>query len=295
MKKTIVEIVAENKDRVLACGSPKDLYLLAVELGFNNRSAFPRYKAAILKVCGIDYDAVKAARIESVEAAIATAVTHEITIYTDFKMKTDKFAILDGRKNVIGFGKTFEELEQSQGELWTALKALDIAASAKRNAKLAAVRLNLFVDAQWLTSLSGKAEILATTARKFGIELNIQWIAGTTNPADEWTTAGGYQKIDWTATADLLTEIGATVEPTESVVVESQTVTATASVEVSQPAEVKSARSDRGPEFQAWFEAHAAEWPTIKQAWKAEGLTSRERDTRLCKTVKAWAANQATA
>lgn len=293
MKKTIVQIVAENKEKCLACGTPKDLYLLGVELGFNSRAAFPRYKKALLAVCGIDYDAVKLARTESIEASISASVEFEITLYTDFKMKTDKFAVCDRSKNVVGFGKTFEELEQSQGELWTALKALDIAASAKRNLKIQAIRLNLFVDAQWLTSLSGKAEILATTARKFGIELNIQWIPGTTNPADEWTTAASYQKIDWTATGDLVSKIGESVEiKAEPEVIQPASQPEIQAVQTSTGTTAQlenSSRSDRGPEFQAWFEAHAAQWPLIRDGWKSQGLTSRERDQKLYETVKEWA------
>lgn len=290
MKKTIAQIVAENKDKCLACGTPKDLYLLGVELGFNSRAAFPRYKAALLTVCGIDYDAVKAARIESIESNIVASVEKEITLYTDFKMRTDKFAVCDGRGNVVGFGKSFEELEQSAGELWTALKALDIAASAKRNLKLAAIRLNLFVDAQWLTSLSGKAEILATTARKFGIELNIQWIPGTTNPADEWTTAGGYQKIDWTATQDLVVAIGEKQE-VELVQAESVQTQQTETATTAQPvaAEIVTAKQDN---HQAWFAAHQNEWPTIRDAWKAERLSSKQRDEKLKAIISDWAKNQ---
>ncbi len=67
--KTIAEIVADNKDRCLACGTSSELRQLGIELGFDNRSAFPRYKAALLKVCGIDYAAVREARREHNKAA----------------------------------------------------------------------------------------------------------------------------------------------------------------------------------------------------------------------------------
>lgn len=50
------------------------------------------------------------------------------------------------------------------------------------------------------------------------------------------------------------------------------------------------ARSARGPEWDAWFAANHAEWPAMRDAWKAEGLSSRARDERLAATVATWAA-----
>jgi hypothetical protein len=76
--KTIAEIVADNKERILCAGTSAELRQIGIELGFDNRSAFPRYKAALLKVCGIDYAAVREARREqnelAAQAAIETAV-----------------------------------------------------------------------------------------------------------------------------------------------------------------------------------------------------------------------------
>jgi hypothetical protein len=54
----------------------------------------------------------------------------------------------------------------------------------------------LNVDAQWLTTGGGKSTILQSDARRFNVELILNWIAGISNPADAWTTASGYKKWD---------------------------------------------------------------------------------------------------
>lgn len=70
-----------------------------------------------------------------------------------------------------------------------------------------AIHLNLKVDAQWLCTLSGKAKIIAEDARRLNVELDIEWIPGTTNPADQWTTANGFKKWSDNNLAALATPI----------------------------------------------------------------------------------------
>lgn len=41
---------------------------------------------------------------------------------------------------------------------------------------------------------AGKATILASDARRFNIELNMNWVQDTSNPADKFTTASGFKK-----------------------------------------------------------------------------------------------------
>lgn len=193
--------------------------------GFFTKARWNRFVEALLDI-GIDYNSMKNTLHEKAAENLSVKVADsavEITLYTDFKSKFDKFAICDRAKKMFAFGVSFENLEQSAGELWTALKALAIADSARKNLGLEAIRLNLFVDAQWLTTLSGKAAVVASTARKFNIELNIQWIHGSTNPADQWTTARGFQKIEWTTIQTLTAPFTANEPESVPAVVKNET------------------------------------------------------------------------
>lgn len=57
-----------------------------------------------------------------------------------------------------------------------------------------AIKLKLNVDANWLCTLSGKAKVLAWDARRFNIELEMNWIEGTSNPADKWTVENSFKR-----------------------------------------------------------------------------------------------------
>lgn len=93
--KTIAEIVADNKERILCAGTAQELRQIGIELGFDNRSAFPRYKAALLKVCGIDYNEVRAIRREQAEMATAATLEQSAAgyplhiVYCDAAIRTD--------------------------------------------------------------------------------------------------------------------------------------------------------------------------------------------------------------
>lgn len=45
------------------------------------------------------------------------------------------------------------------------------------------------------------------SAKRFGLILNVEWIPGTQNPADEWTVATGFKKWSDNDLASLAKEI----------------------------------------------------------------------------------------
>mgnify|MGYP000293584180 CR=1 FL=1 len=129
----------------------------------------------------------------------------------DAKARCQRFGILDGNKNPVWYGIFFEDdcsfsygdrNEQSATECATARKAIWLA-SKIAEAVGGKVHLTLYYDAQWLGTLSGKASILASDARRFGIELEMVWIPGAENPADAYTVCGGFKKYSDTDLATL--------------------------------------------------------------------------------------------
>lgn len=145
--------------------------------------------------------------------------TPDLILFTDAKVSRNKFALTDAQGEVIWYGSFFEEWvdEQSVGEMEAAKKAIWLAGKWKQTNQLPSLKLELRVDAEWLTwanaatsgeanskgkPAGGKARKLAYAAEKAGVELHVVWVRGTSNPADKWTTEGGYQKYsDYTGDA----------------------------------------------------------------------------------------------
>lgn len=291
MKKTIAQVVTENKDRALECGTTKELYLLGKELGFDNRSAFPRYKAALLNI-GIDYDAVKRAAAEQREATLEASVTEEVTLYSDAKARCERFAICDRSGAVVWYGRFFdgEGSEQSAAELEAALKAIWLASKIRNEVceQNKTIKLNLIVDAQWLVTLSGNAAALSEAARRFNIKLNVEWISGRANPADKWTTESGFKK--WSDN-NLASLVGSQSGAKESGSDESDTPEVQ---EVSQP--IQEAATEQNPEHMSrvsedrneWFTMMGSEWPKLRDEMKTQGLSSGEREKKVNAMIGEW-------
>lgn len=156
---------------------------------------FPRFKKALLEH-GIDYAAMRSgARQEA-----AAAVTHGITLYSDAKAAKLRFGICDQDGEPVWHGRDFDENdEQSAAEMAAAKKAVWLAGKVRDARGLNALKLNLKVDAQWLTyanaeSGGGKAAELRAAASKARVVLDVTWVPGTENPADKWTVSGGFMK-----------------------------------------------------------------------------------------------------
>lgn len=229
---TIKDKVAAATELLKAMTTHTELRQWATANGMDNQSAFPKFKKALLEI-GISYDGIKSGT-HAVEAAnLDASITHEVTLYTDAKASAQRFAICDRDGEVVWYGRFFDNDsdfngEQSSGELAAAKKAVWLCSKIKEAIGVTAIRLNLIVDAQWLTyqDHSGqKGYALTIAARKFNIQLNVEWTKGTNNPADKWTVSDGYKKWSDNNLASLTAPIFADIA--EAVIVnEAATVSA---------------------------------------------------------------------
>lgn len=195
MKKTIKTQVLEAAETLKAFTTHVQLREWAISQGMDNRSAFPKFKAALLEI-GIDYDYVKTGTF----ASARVEPTHEVTLYTDAKASAGRYGITDKDGNVLWHGRFFDTDdagEQSRAELCAAEKAVWLCSKIKEAIGAPAIKLTLLTDAQWLTyqDHSGqKGYVLTQKSRKFGIEISVEWIPGKENPADKWTVESGFKK-----------------------------------------------------------------------------------------------------
>jgi hypothetical protein len=207
-KQTIPQLVQENADELRSRTDATTLRSWAISNGLDNRSAFPRYKKALLEI-GIDYEALRNAGVAAKLESIQASATHELTLYSDAKAKNDRFGITDADGDPIWYGRFFEDDrdyngEQSLGELAAAKKAVWFASKVKEKVGAASIRLNLFVDAEWLCYANavfepgnhsgGKARKLGEAAKRLGVDLLVEWVRGTENPADRFTVCSGFKR-----------------------------------------------------------------------------------------------------
>lgn len=198
-KKTIAAIVAENGETLKTFTTHKQLREWAISKGFDNRSAFPKFKDG-LQAIGIDYDVIKTGVHKESEDQVKASCTHMVTLYVDAKASHGRYGITDGNGNVVMHGRFFDNDdagEQSRAELCAADKAVWFASKVKEAIGAAAIALTLYVDAQWLTYQQHggqKGYRLTQTARRHNIIISVQWVPGKNNPADKWTVASGYKK-----------------------------------------------------------------------------------------------------
>lgn len=185
---TIAQLVAENIDHLRTLDRPA-LREWAIENGLDSAAGFSRFKKALTEH-GIAY---------ATAGRTVSTPTHELRLYSDAKVSKDRFAIVFGESEPAWYGKFFGDVdEQSRGEMEAAKKAVWFASKVAETAGTP-LRLNLFVDAQWLqyangTEGGGKAAELRSYASKMGIELVVTWIPGYENPADAYTVCTGFQK-----------------------------------------------------------------------------------------------------
>jgi hypothetical protein len=201
--KTVKETVTEHKEAALACKSAPELKTFIESIGCATKARWNKAVTAIKEVGGLDYYAARGEARASSASELRSQVTHETTLIIDAKARCQHFAICDERGSILWHGRFFDDdksfsygdrNEQSATECATARKAIWLASKIKEAVGALAFHLTLKVDAQWLCSLAGKAAILASDARRFNIDLNVEWIPGIENPADKWTTASGYKK-----------------------------------------------------------------------------------------------------
>lgn len=209
-KKTARQVVTQNLEALRGLNAA-GLFQFSRENGFDSRAGFPAFKRALLEQ-GIDYAAIRDGARAAKAEALADACAYELTLHTDAKASHNRFAVCDRDGAVVWYGRFFEDDtdyngELSTGELSAAKKAIWLASKIKEALSQNAIRLTLRVDANWLCTLSGKAEALAIAARRHNIELCMEWIPGTENPADKFTTASGYKSWKDCDLAALATKI----------------------------------------------------------------------------------------
>lgn len=309
MKQTIKQLVQANRDAALACKTAADVNRFIIKIACKTQQRWGKAVKAIVDLGGVDYYAARDQARAGAAKTLRQSCSHEVELYVDAKARCQRFAICNRAGKSVWYGIFFEDdqsfsygdrNEQSACECAAARKAIWFASKIKESVGATAIRLILKVDAQWLTTLAGKAAILGSDARRFGIDLDMQWISGVSNPADRWTTAGGYKKWsdnDLAALARPVDECGSVIEPepvaapeihqelepdrvTEPMV----TVTATTPEPMAETINREDERRTK------WFAAHGAEWPGMRDAWKSEGLSSSARDSRLNKIISEWSA-----
>lgn len=201
--KTTKDLVKEHAERVKKFKSTQEIKSFIEEIGCKTQQRWGNAIAAIIECGGPDYYALREETRATTAEYLRNSVSHEVELYVDAKSRCQRFAICDSEGKVVWYGIFFEDdksfsygdrNEQSACECAAARKAIWLASKIKEAVEAVAVRLKLNVDAKWLCSLAGKASILATDARRFNIELNVNWIPGESNPADKWTTASGFKK-----------------------------------------------------------------------------------------------------
>lgn len=226
MKTPVREIVGQNIDELRNMTTHKELFDWAKAHGIDSAAGFASFKKSLL-VGGIDYEALRAGVNKEHAAAGAASATHVVTLYSDAKAKFDRFGITDANGNPVWFGKFFDDDrdyngEQSSGEMAAAKKAVWLASKVKDAIGAQAIRLELFVDAEWLCyannveageASGGKARALAYAAQRLGVVLNVNWIQGTENPADKFTTCAGFKKWQDTDLASLAKPVTPSVRP----------------------------------------------------------------------------------
>src|SRR3990167_5920336 len=155
MKTTINDTVREHAAELRALNSHGELFKWSQSHGLDSQAGFSGFKKALKSELGIDYAAIRGAAREAKTEALEAAATASLTLVTDAKARTDRFAVCNGKGEPIWFGKFFPEDrdydgEQSSGEMAAAKKAVWLASKVKEALGAAAIRLILKVDAEWL-------------------------------------------------------------------------------------------------------------------------------------------------
>jgi hypothetical protein len=198
MKITIKDKVINATEELRALTTTGELRTWAIKNQMDNRAAFPKFKTALLEI-GIDYDGIKSKDLQERANELESKITHELTLYVDAKASAQGYGICGVDGEVLWYGKFFKNEdadEQSDAELAAAKKAVWFALKVREELGHEAIKLNLFVDAQWLTyqdHAGQKGYALTNLAERYNIKLNVEWISGKDNPADKWTVTSGYK------------------------------------------------------------------------------------------------------
>ena len=209
-------MVEQHAERVKLLKTTEEVKSFIEEIGCKTQQRGWKAVQAIIDCGGPDYYALRGETRAATADALRSQVTHEVELFVDAKARCQRFAICGSDKKVVWYGVFFEDdqsfsygdrNEQSACECAAARKAIWFASKIKEHVGAAAIKLTLNVDAQWLCTLAGKASVLASDARRFNVCLEMNWIAGTSNPADPWTTASGFKKWSDNVLADMASPV----------------------------------------------------------------------------------------
>jgi len=204
-KKTAKQVVAEGSEKVKGM-TVADLVRFGKESGFDSRAGFASYKKALLEVAGVNFDELNATRRQIKAEELKGNCNHRVTFFSDAKASHDRFAICGADREVVWYGRFFDNDrdyngEQSTGEMAAAKKAVWLASKVAEAIGESAIMLTLIVDAEWLCwanstnpKVGGKSKALREAAQRLNVDLTVQHINGTSNPADSWTTGRGFKK-----------------------------------------------------------------------------------------------------
>lgn len=201
--KTVKEIVLENQEKLKSFTTPKEFFNFAIEHFLDNKARFPHFKKALLKELNIDYAGLRNQKKAEFENNLKNQIKEEISLTTDAWGKKARYAVvLTETGKPISYGKFYQqyELEQSDAELDAAKYAIGIVAKLMKDNNIPAIKLNLTVDAQWLTyqsSYKQKGYELKELANAKKIFLNTTWQPGQDNLADRYSRAKDFQKTDY--------------------------------------------------------------------------------------------------
>jgi len=127
--------------------------------------------------------------------------THFVTLFCDGKSSADRIAVTNCATGVLYAGQAGLGIpsngDNTDHELAGALKALEIANAARLAAGLPVLAVTLNYDAQWMGGMVGKAKPLRDFSRANNLLVTMVHIAGTDNPADEWTVGGGERRPEF--------------------------------------------------------------------------------------------------
>ena len=162
----------------------------------NTAVLFSQFKRRLFDI-GIDYDKLK----ELVSSKLEAEISHELTLYCSANPTYDKFGITNHLGDVLWYGRFFDQdnsKSQADADLSAATKAIWLASKIKAsNPLISKLRLNLFVDALWLTFQmhdKQKAYILSQLARKYNLVLKMDYVDKEKNLASRWSAEMGFKK-----------------------------------------------------------------------------------------------------
>lgn len=145
-------------------------------------------------------------------AGVAKLVpTHSLTIFCDAKSSADHFAFTDASGAVLEHGSLGlgcpENGDNSDHELAAAMRAFDFAGRVRDAAGLDCLALDFRFDAKWMQGMVGKGRPLRDAAKANKLIVEMNWISGSENPADEFTTASGSHTTEPSASMAVKLEV----------------------------------------------------------------------------------------